>query len=285
MRPCHDFIHKLIHSFIHSLRLFKIGAVVGIGPVKLCSKFSCLNGCSKWLTMSFISHIFEWLQTMVVMGKNDEAFVLRMSLQGLQLHALDGSMPPLIIDFLQARALMRRAQHHDPLLRAVGQKLGHSLVVFDATAGLGRDAFIMALAGARVELFERDERVHALLADAMQRCLAEDLKLNWRLHAGCAIDSMAEMDVKPDVVYLDPMFPEANHRAQSKRDLASLQALLGAASPQETEDLFTQACACADQRVVVKRPRCGPPITASGLSYAISQGGSVRYDVYLRPHA
>ena len=39
--------------------------------------------------------------------------------------------------------------------------------IIDATAGLGRDAFLLAALGSKVTLIERSNIMHALLADGM----------------------------------------------------------------------------------------------------------------------
>src|SRR5262245_24951709 len=55
------------------------------------------------------------------------------------------------------------------LVKAAGvtRPAAEELSIVDATAGLGRDAFLLATVGVRVTLIERSTRVHELLGQSM----------------------------------------------------------------------------------------------------------------------
>ena len=57
------------------------------------------------------------------------------------------------------------------LAKAVGLKKGACPDVIDCTAGLGRDAFVLASLGCRVVMLERVTVVHALLNDGLAQAL------------------------------------------------------------------------------------------------------------------
>ena len=69
-----------------------------------------------------------------------------------------GKQTVLKVDFLQGAINHRlrfgggREQH---LPKAVGMKRNRTPTIIDATAGLGRDAFLLASLGSRVTLIER----------------------------------------------------------------------------------------------------------------------------------
>ena len=100
----------------------------------------------------------------------------------------------------------------------------------DATAGFGEDSLLLAAAGFTVDLYEQDCVIAALLKDALDRA-ADDPALavavsRMRLHAGedsiAGLRHTAELIgqgelAAPDVVYLDPMFPERTKSAAVKR--------------------------------------------------------------------
>src|SRR6478672_12792284 len=71
----------------------------------------------------------------------------------------------------------RGGERGHPLVRAAGIKRDRIPTIVDATAGLGRDAFLLASAGATVTLIERSAEVHALLKDALARAAAESSEL------------------------------------------------------------------------------------------------------------
>jgi 16S rRNA (guanine1516-N2)-methyltransferase len=101
------------------------------------------------------------------------------------------------------------------LPKAVGMKGGITPMVVDATAGLGRDAFLLASLGAEVTLIERSPKMHRLLAEGLARAkkaggdVAEVISRMTLLH-GDARDLLSTLS--PEVVLVDPMHPQARMR-------------------------------------------------------------------------
>ncbi|MEN8196504.1 MAG: class I SAM-dependent methyltransferase, partial [Pseudomonadota bacterium] len=80
--------------------------------------------------------------------------------------------PDLICDFTGGAVRHRfrfGGGRGQALPRAVGMKDGKTPMVVDATAGLGRDAFLLASLGAKVILIERSAEIHKLLEEGMAR--------------------------------------------------------------------------------------------------------------------
>ena len=48
------------------------------------------------------------------------------------------------------------------LAKAMGLRAGKTPMIVDATAGLGRDSFLLASLGAQVVMIERSEKMHSL---------------------------------------------------------------------------------------------------------------------------
>src|ERR1044071_1877740 len=71
----------------------------------------------------------------------------------------------------------RGGERGHPLVRAAGIKPDRLPGIVDAPARLGRDAFLLASAGATVTLLERSAEVHALLKEALARAAAESAEL------------------------------------------------------------------------------------------------------------
>jgi 16S rRNA (guanine1516-N2)-methyltransferase len=191
------------------------------------------------------------------------------------------------VDFTSDALTFRRLHgggKKESIARAIGLKGKDSLHVLDATAGLGRDAFILASLGCLVDMIERSPVVAALLQDGLDRA-AVDLELcSWlpsrmQLFHGVAIDLLNDWQgIQPDVVYLDPMFPHRKKRAAVKKEMRLFQQLLG---PDEDADLLLEpALALAKNRVVVKRPT-GAPFLANKKPQIEMLGKANRFDVYL----
>lgn len=152
----------------------------------------------------------------------------------------------------------------------------------DATAGLGEDSLLLAAAGFCVTLFERDPIIAALLCDAMARArevpeLVEPLG-RMDLKEEDSVEGMRHLDAAPDVVFLDPMFPERRKSAAVKKKLQLIQRL---EQPCEDEGrLLEAALSTCPRKVIVKRPIKGPYLAGAKPSHSL-RGKAVRYDVYV----
>lgn len=231
-----------------------------------------------------------------------DRLLLRVSRNGLELvkpddPKLNGAVRA---DFIAGHAAYRRKQQKKELLvRAVegkggkGGKGGASLNIIDATGGLGRDSFLLAAAGHRVRIFEREPIIAALLADGLERAAVHPetaaICARIRLIIGDAVPALKALQAAGagqgggegegvDAVYLDPMFPERRKSALVKKELQLLQLL--ARPDSAPERLLTAALRVAAQRVVVKRPLKAPFLTDRSPSHSLS-GKTVRFDVYL----
>jgi 16S rRNA (guanine1516-N2)-methyltransferase len=147
----------------------------------------------------------------------------------------------------------------------------------DATAGFGRDAFHMFYLGKRVIAIERSPIVAAMLSDAIHRLVSSARSDSLQLICDDARRRLVQCD-PPDVIYMDPMFPDRQGRsALAGKELQILRALVG--DDGDARALFHIARSVALQRVVVKRPAWAGPIEPKpDLEY---KGRAVRYDVYL----
>lgn len=176
----------------------------------------------------------------------------------------------------------RPGSPREAVVRAVGFKT-QPLEVFDMTAGLGRDAMVLALAGCRVTTCERSPIVHALLEDGLRRAsLDEELTSvleRLTLIQSDAIEALHRTP-RPDVVYLDPMFPERTGSAVPSKELRLLARIVGAS--EDAGALLDAAVASGAPRIVVKRPRLAPTLsTARAATPGMRlEGRSSRFDVY-----
>ena len=174
------------------------------------------------------------------------------------------------------------ASRKDALARAAGFGKGTVPTIIDATAGLGRDAFMLAVLGAQVTLLERSPEVHVLLRDALARAAAESSELaavvaRMTLIPGDARDLLPGL--RADAVVVDPMHPPRTNSAEVKQEMRLLRDLVGT-DPDALE--LMQAALSADcKRVVLKWPLRAAPL--EGLrkpSHSIT-GKTVRYDVFM----
>ena len=147
------------------------------------------------------------------------------------------------------------------IAKAVGFKGDHCPRVLDVTAGLGGDAFVLASVGCEVALIERVPTVRELLRDALVRAEfqgqtdAELAEITARMKL-LEFDSIQYLDslgadALPEVIYVDPMFPERKKSAAVKKEMQVFHRIVG--SDGDADQLFELALRKARNRVVVKR--------------------------------
>lgn len=191
----------------------------------------------------------------------------------------------LCIDFLSGPLRYRSEQagfRNELLAKAIGVRPKENPKIIDATAGLGRDSFILASLGYEITLLERSSTIYQLLNAAILKAkpiLSETINRMHLIHAD-AIEWLKQLPSaqKPDITYLDPMFPERKKSASVKKEMVIMQELLG--KDVDHEILFATALAHTKKRVVVKRAKLAAKIGERAANFSLN-GKSCRFDVYL----
>ncbi len=219
-------------------------------------------------------------------GTQEPDFILKVGTGGLSLTD-NASGLVLRLDFT-AKPLSRRMKEgwrREALMRAVGRKPGKTPTVLDATGGLGRDAFILAGHGCPVILCEKNPVLFAMLEEALDRAgrcrttAAAAARISPRQGDSIAIMAALPETERPDVVYLDPMYPERGKKALARKEMQILKHLCGRNGAEE-QKLLAAALACAAERVVVKRPKTAPALSGPAPDTAV-RGRAHRFDIYL----
>lgn len=213
--------------------------------------------------------------------------VLQASPDGLSLQATAAGSPGAVrVDFVEG-ALAHRRQFGggtgQMVAKAAGLRGAIRPRVLDATAGLGRDAFVLAALGCEVTLLERQPVIAALLEDGLERARlaggeVADIASRMRLITLDAIVAMGNWSGPvPQVIHLDPMFPQREKAALVKKEMRLFRPLAG--DDADAPLLLAAALELASHRVAVKRPRKAPPIEGPAPSAQL-KGQSSRYDIY-----
>ena len=181
-----------------------------------------------------------------------------------------GKSDPLHIDFLSGKMLYRQKHaglRKELIARAMGMNPRDNPSILDATAGLGRDSFILASLGYEITLLERSDSMHALLNDAIERAkknnrIAPVVDRMHLIHAD-SIEWLQGHQHQFDVIYLDPMFPERQKSASVKKEMVILQELLG--KDTDCDKLFEPGFNL-----------CNPPCCGKKTSFGCQYHGHVR---------
>lgn len=187
------------------------------------------------------------------------------------------------VDFASGLLRFRRLYgggRKQPLAKAIGLKHNLCPTVLDATAGLGRDSFILAALGCTVLMVERSKITAALLKDGLERG-----KLTSGINSIIARLSLIEGDSRTldhlpeavDVISLDPMYPHRTKSALVKKEMRLLRTIVG--DDIDASTLLEWALNQNVSRIVVKRPKGAPAITGPNPTFVIKSKNS-RFDVY-----
>ena len=200
------------------------------------------------------------------------------------------------VDFISG-TLAHRRKYGGGKGQAIAKAIGIKnyklpLNILDVTAGLAKDAFVLACLGCEVTMIERNPIVAELVNNALILADNDDdfkeiKQQGFNLIQANAIDYLNKLSTKPDVIYMDPMYPERKKSAAVKKNMQMLQKLIGEhdhngnhdKSNDETE-LFNCALINVKKRVVVKRPKGAPTLTDKKPTMSI-ESKITRYDVYV----
>lgn len=198
------------------------------------------------------------------------------------------------IDFLSGDLAHRQqfgGGRGQSIAKAIGLKQGTPPpTVLDATAGLAKDAFVLACLGCSMTLLERSPVIVELINNAIHRASDNEdfksmLETGFKVINQSSIEYLTESSkkdnsVRPDVIYLDPMYPDRKKSASVKKNMQILQKLLG--KDEDTQELLETALKVAKKRVVVKRPKGAEQLSEVKPTYAV-ESKKTRYDVYIIP--
>ncbi|MCL9782864.1 class I SAM-dependent methyltransferase [Vibrio sp. S4M6] len=227
--------------------------------------------------------------------QDNHPFALVDTGERIELRKLDEpKLGAVYVDFASGSVAHRRkfgGGKGQDIAKAVGISKGGLPSILDATAGLGRDSFIFASLGSHVHMIERNPMVAMLLSDGLERAkqdreigawVTERMSLSFSAGQLALESSSVEgSPLKPDVVYLDPMYPHAENKKNSalvKKEMRVFQSVVGADN--DADALLQPALTVAQKRVVVKRPNYAPWLADKKPSMSIKMKKN-RFDVYV----
>lgn len=192
------------------------------------------------------------------------------------------------VDILNDEILWRlrhSGKSSEPVCKAVIGKLDNP-IVFDATAGLGRESLILQNSGANVYMFERNPIIYLMLLASLHNSKSSQ-KLDLLKNSlptlspyGSVIDVKAknELPCIPDVIYYDPMFPQRKKSALVKREMRIFHELVG--FDEDTVETANELLKICKHHLVVKRPSNEMPLELNIKRSSYIDGKACRFDCY-----
>ena len=223
--------------------------------------------------------------------QTDPSYVLLVGEDGLSLFPSNRRLHgPIRVDFMFGSNNHRRrfgGGNGQAIAKAVGVSGRFLPRVLDLTAGLGGDGFVLASLGCRVSLVERHPLICSLLRDGINRAREEgesdpairDLMNRLDLIECDSLEILSDItiDQRPDVIYLDPMFPHRKKSAKVKKEMQAFQHIVG--SDIDSDGLLERALEIARYRVVIKRPSVAKFLGDKKPTYSL-EGKSTRFDIF-----
>lgn len=221
------------------------------------------------------------LKVDIIDGKdsiNDDNLILNISSNGLSLinknMILHGdftkNMKRLSPNKIQSELLIKAS-------KIKGKK--EDLIAVDATAGLGEDSLLLATAGFKVYLYENNPIIALLLKDTIKRAKKvpelEEIVCKMEVIEEDSIKAMRELEFKPDIILLDPMFPERKKSALVKKKFQLLHFIESPCT--DEEEMLEAAISAKPHKIVIKRPLKGEWLANRKPDYSL-KGKSIRYD-------
>lgn len=168
------------------------------------------------------------------------------------------------------------------LPKAIGMKNNDNLKIVDATAGLGRDSFLLASLGAEVIMIERSAKIYKILKEGMEKAKHADHKISEVISRMTLLYGDAKTllpQLKPEVILIDPMHPPRKNSALVKKEMRLIRQIVG--TDDDSIELMKAALACASKRVVLKWPQKAEPMAGIPAPSHQILGKSTRYDVFM----
>ena len=149
-------------------------------------------------------------------------------------------------------------------------------------SGMGEDSLLLAAAGYQVFLYEVNPVIAALLKDSLRRASQipelKEIVSRMMVREEDSIEALSRLDNPPDLILLDPMFPERKKSGLIKKKFQLLQKLERPCSDERS--LFEAAWKAEPKRLVIKRPLKGPCLAGKKPDYSIP-GKAIRYDCFV----
>lgn len=244
--------------------------------------FVCVECQDLWKALITDYHQLNWRS---VSFDADQLYQLVLNEKGLWLYFNQSiGFKPWQIDFLD-KSLQRR-QHvaaKSALAKAMGYPKTKNKTMIDMTAGLGRDAFLLASLGYKVILCEQSPILVALLCDAFRRAdnvsAISSIVSHMQLYCGNSVDYVNQYATQADIIYCDPMFPKTQSTAKVKKDMQIVR-LINAEEKSSDDELIRAAISYKDKRIVIKRPRLGGELESHKPHHQILSD-TYRFDVLM----
>ncbi|GAB6886787.1 hypothetical protein JCM13304A_02850 [Desulfothermus okinawensis JCM 13304] len=197
-------------------------------------------------------------------------------------------LKPFFLDEKKYLKLKKQISKKQPLISAITSRRFRPKLALDLTAGFGFDALCMAIYGISVICIEKNPIIFALLREYIGRIGILDMEVATRirpiLENSLGVLKKVGQDIPyPDVIYLDPFFPDHSKRRAREKKYMHVIRMLAQGEGDDLYELLENGFWATKSRVVLKRPLHAKAIFIGkiGPEYQV-KGRGHRFDVYIK---
>lgn len=126
------------------------------------------------------------------------------------------------------------------------------LKICDASAGLGRDSYLITELGFHVDSIELHPVLFTLMHEGYERCLRRQSK--WYLHLG-QCEHLIGKTIMPDIIYFDPMFEKKITLSQKYTQVLQHYSVVNPETTAKTFEFLYNYCRTRGLRLILKQPQ------------------------------
>ncbi len=207
---------------------------------------------------------------------NSSAIYLQLDKSGLAV--ITPNFNPIYIKDIYSKINSRIKFKNELLIQAINMKTNNNLLIFDLTAGFGKDAAILANYGYNVIMIERNYILATILFYALEVGFLSKEKIT--LFYEDSLDFMQKYSgKKPNIIYMDPMF-EQKTNSLSKKEMQLIQ-MLTKDENNNNELVFKLSLKFVTNKLIVKRDNKQASLVIMPLPAYSKCGKTIRYDIYI----
>ncbi|MDA9832375.1 class I SAM-dependent methyltransferase [Gammaproteobacteria bacterium] len=124
--------------------------------------------------------------------------------------------------------------------------------ICDASAGLGRDSYLITELGFQVDSIEQHPVLFTLMQEGHEKCLRK--KEIWHLHHDQCENLIGDI-ISPDIIYFDPMFEKKIKLSQKYTQVLQHYAESATDKTMDTFNFLYNYCQANGLRLLMKQPQ------------------------------
>lgn len=230
--------------------------------------------------LELANKLANFTRKILITEKIPDSVDIYLQLDKIGLAIVTPKFKPIYIEDIYSKVRGRTKFKDELLIQAINIKVDTNPIIFDLTAGFGKDAALLANYGYNVIMVERNYILATILFYALTMSFLPAQIVN--LTYEDSIDFIKKYQgAAPQVIYIDPMF---KHKVKSlaKKEMQLIQLLIDEDYINDNiELLFQSSLNIVKNKLIIKRDNNQVNLVAAPLPSYSKYGKTIRYDVYL----